>query len=236
MYEASLDDMPVYSYWRYPVRAGQVLRLNRAVQGMYGYLCVAGGLDVPEILGARATDLKAQFGGHLGRALQAGDQLALLESAGCLNKIGIAPIELTNQIRALPSSEYEQFSRKALYRLWQNPWILQSDSNRMGYRLGGGKLEREQNIDMLSHAVQFGTIQVPPSGQPIVLMADTQTTGGYPKIATVASGANSVWQQSLFPFDYTSRSQSAHSTQSKLFEPSARHRPTPLNRNQPNDN
>lgn len=188
MYEASLDDMPVYSYWRYPVRAGQVLRLNRAVQGMYGYLCVAGGLDVPEILGARATDLKAQFGGHLGRALQAGDQLALLESAGCLNKIGIAPIELTNQIRALPSSEYEQFSRKALYRLWQNPWILQSDSNRMGYRLGGGKLEREQNIDMLSHAVQFGTIQVPPSGQPIVLMADTQTTGGYPKIATVASG------------------------------------------------
>lgn len=188
IYEAYLDGEAVHSYWRYSVRKGQTLRLVRAVQGMYGYLCVYGGFDVPDVLGAKSTDLKAQFGGHEGRALRAGDVLAIGGEECALRHVGIAPIGLTNQIHALPSSEYSQFSRKAHYRFWQNGWILQSDSNRMGYRFGGGVLERVQQYEMLSHAVQFGTVQVPPSGQPIILMADTQTTGGYPKIATVAAG------------------------------------------------
>lgn len=187
IYEAFLDDEPVHSYWRYSAKRGQTLRLVRAVHGMYGYLCVDGGVDVPEILGAKATDLKAQFGGFHGRSLQKGDKLGVLGDTGSLKKVGIAPIALTNRIHALPSSEYGQFSRNAHFRFWQNGWTLQSDSNRMGYRLGGGVLERAENVEMLSHAVQFGTVQVPPSGQPIVLMADTQTTGGYPKIATVVA-------------------------------------------------
>lgn len=186
IYEAQLEQQAVYSYWRYHAKKGQVLRLVRAVQGMYGYLCVAGGFEVAEMLGAKATDLKAQFGGHHGRALRQGDQIGIRGDSGCLKKVGISPIALTNQIHALPSSEYEQFSRNAHFRFWQNGWILQSDSNRMGYRFGGNALERTVKTDMLSHAVQFGTVQVPPSGQPIILMADTQTTGGYPKIATIA--------------------------------------------------
>lgn len=186
LYEAYLDDEPIHSYWRYSAKKGQVLRLIRAVHGMYAYLCVDGGFDVPEILNAKATDLKAQFGGHQGRALQQGDNLPVLGETGSLKKVGIAPIPFTNQIHALPSSEYEQFSRNAHFRFWQNGWTLQSDSNRMGYRFHGGMLERVNAVDMLSHAVQFGTVQVPPSGQPIILMADTQTTGGYPKIATIA--------------------------------------------------
>ncbi|WP_338809306.1 biotin-dependent carboxyltransferase family protein [Neisseria leonii] len=185
-YEADLDGRAVYSYWRYTARAGQTLRLVRAVQGMYAYLCVQGGIDVPEVLGSRSTDLKAAFGGFHGRSLAAGDELPTFSDGRSLTETGIAPIALTNRIHALPSSEYHLFSQKAHYRFWQNGWTLQSDSNRMGYRFGGGGLDRVQEAEMLSHAVQFGTVQVPPSGQPIILMADTQTTGGYPKIAAVA--------------------------------------------------
>lgn len=187
IYEAELDGQAVHSYWRYTARAGQTLRLIRAVHGMYAYLCLRGGLDVPTVLGSQSTDLKAGFGGHQGRALQTGDCIALANDEVVLSTVGIAPIPFTNRIHALPSSEYGDFHKKAHYRLWQDAWTLQSDSNRMGYRLGGGELPREHKREMLSHAVQFGTIQVPPSGQPIVLMADTQTTGGYPKIACVAA-------------------------------------------------
>ncbi|MDO5059300.1 MAG: biotin-dependent carboxyltransferase family protein [Neisseria sp.] len=187
VYEADLDGETVHSYWRYSAKKGQTLRLIRAVQGMYGYLCVRGGFDVPEVLGAKSTDIKAAFGGFEGRLLKEGDQLRTFSDGLCLNKVGIAPIEYTHIIHALPSSEYDSYTKQAQYRFWQDEWLLQSDSNRMGYRLGGSPLNQQTPTEMLSHAVGFGTVQVPPSGQPIVLMADTQTTGGYPKIAAVAA-------------------------------------------------
>ena len=175
------------SFTRDTARRGQTLTLKRAVQGMYGYLCVAGGFDVPEILGARSTDLKAAFGGFQGHCLQAGDEVPLGAGARSLSHIGVAPITPATSIRALPSSEYAAFGLDAQRALWQQPWVLQSNSNRMGYRFSGETLALAQPLEMLSHAVPFGTIQVPPSGQPIVLMADTQTTGGYPKIACVVA-------------------------------------------------
>lgn len=183
IYEAQLDHQSIHSYWRYTAKAGQVLRLVRAVHGMYGYLCVRGGFAIEPVLGARSTDLKAAFGGHEGRSLKAGDQLNINGADSHLSCIGIAPIPLSNRIHALPSSEYSAFTRQAHYHFWQNAWTLQSDSNRMGYRLNGAVLDKQHDLEMLSHAVQFGTVQVPPNGQPIVLMADTQTTGGYPKSA-----------------------------------------------------
>lgn len=187
-YEAELDGQAIFSYWRYPVRAGQTLKLIRAVQGMYAYLCVHGGLDVPVVLNSRSTDIKAQFGGHQGRFIQKNDQLPLGKQEALFPSlpIGIAPIELTNRIHALASSEAPAFTHKAQSVFWHNAWTLQSDSNRMGYRFSGHQLTLTQPLEMLSHAVQAGTVQVPPSGQPIILMADAQTTGGYPKIATIA--------------------------------------------------
>ncbi|WP_027008893.1 biotin-dependent carboxyltransferase family protein [Conchiformibius kuhniae] len=186
LYQGDLDGEAVHSYWRYGARRGQTLRLTRAVHGMYGYLCVRGGINAPDTLGAKSTDLNAAFGGLHGRLLQAGDTLPLAGDDALLPRLGIAPIGFSNHIHALISSEYQHFTRKAHYRFWQNAWTLQSNSNRMGYRFGGGVLERARDVEMPSHAVQFGTVQVPPNGQPIVLMADCQTTGGYPKIACVA--------------------------------------------------
>ena len=144
IYEAALEEQPVYSYWRYTARRGQTLTLKRAVQGMYGYLCVAGGFDVPEILGARSTDLKAAFGGFQGHCLQAGDEVPLGAGARSLSHIGVAPITPATSIRALPSSEYAAFGLDAQRALWQQPWVLQSNSNRMGYRFSGETLALAQ--------------------------------------------------------------------------------------------
>ncbi|STZ75371.1 biotin-dependent carboxyltransferase family protein [Bergeriella denitrificans] len=189
LYHAELDGEPVHSYWRYTARKGQVLKLVRAVQGMYGYLCVAGGFDVPEVLGSKSTDLKAGFGGHEGRMLEKGDEIPLGGGAEHLGRVGIAHIPFTNCIHLFPSSEYGAFTEQSHIHLFHKPWLLQSDSNRMGYRFDGHghNLELKQPLEMLSHAVQAGTVQVPPGGNPIILLADAQTTGGYPKIACVAA-------------------------------------------------
>ena len=88
-------------------------------------------------------------------------------------------------IRVLRGPEYESFTASAHEALWSDEWRVTPQSNRMGYRLAGTALTREAQSELLSHAVLPGTIQVPPSGQPIVLLADAQTTGGYPRIGAV---------------------------------------------------
>lgn len=185
--EAELDGMPVFPYWRYTAKARQTLVLKRFITGNYSYLCVAGGFLVPKVLNAFSTDLKAGFGGLDGRLLKVGDVLLTQRRDTWLAPLGIEPIPFTNRIYAMPSSEYDAFSTDSQQRFWQQGWILQPNSNRMGYRLKGlQNLTLSHPLEMLSYAAPEGTVQVPPDGQPIVLMADTQTTGGYPKIACIA--------------------------------------------------
>jgi biotin-dependent carboxylase-like uncharacterized protein len=88
-------------------------------------------------------------------------------------------------IRVLQGPEYDSFTEEAHESFWSDEWLVTPNSNRMGYRLAGAELKRIRKNDLLSHAVLPGTIQVPPNGQPIVLMSDAQTTGGYPKIGAV---------------------------------------------------
>ncbi|MDF0604776.1 biotin-dependent carboxyltransferase family protein [Neisseriaceae bacterium TC5R-5] len=184
-FAATLDGEAVWSGWRYPVRAGQELLLNGCRHGMRVYLAVAGGIAVPLTLGARATDLKGGFGGWQGRALQIGDRLPIGEGKALSGRLGWRSLLWSPQLRALPGPEYEQFSAAAHAAFWAGEWTVSTQSNRMGYRLTGAMLEREQSEDLLSHGVLPGVVQVPPAGQPIVLLADAQTTGGYPRIACV---------------------------------------------------
>lgn len=196
MYEATLDGTPVANGWRVQAKTGQVLTLARAVSGMHLYLCVQGGFDISPILHSTSTNIKAAFGGYQGRFLQAGDNLPSHQGE-LLPAIGITPIpdflssfvkdinSKTHYIRILPNSEYDAFTPDSQNVFTSQPWKLLSSSNRMGYRLQGDKLELNEPLQMNSHGVDVGMIQVPPQGQPIVLMADTQTTGGYPKITTV---------------------------------------------------
>jgi len=183
---AELDGKPVWTGWRLPVRRGQVLTLSMPTRGMRSYLAVNGGFAVAEMLGSHSTDLKAAFGGWQGRKLQDGGRpRGGAPPRRFSQSAGVRQLLWGNRIRALPGPEYSEFTHDAQEAFWRNPWKLSPQSNRMGYRLQGDSLQRTATRDLLSHGLVPGVVQVPPNGQPIVLMADAQTTGGYPRIACI---------------------------------------------------
>jgi biotin-dependent carboxylase-like uncharacterized protein len=214
---AQLDGVPLWPCWSVPVAAGQVLKLQGAnasgakKAGLRSWLAIAGGIDVAPVLGSRSTDLKAGFGGHEGRALRKGDKLQLgpsqLDAAQRARKPfglrgpdwGAEEADGAIALRVLPGPEFEQFTLAARDVLWGERWRITSQSNRMGSRLAGTELKRKRAGDMLSSGVIPGTIQVPPSGQPIILMGDAQTTGGYPRIGVVIRA--DLWKLAQAPLN-----------------------------------
>lgn len=198
-FAATLDSTALLPWWSVNVRAGQILRLSAAARhGMRSYLAVSGGVDAAVQLDSLATDLQAGFGGHHGRALNDGDRLAVGQLTPSniaiqgTNSFGVRPPYWYQHgdvdgitVRVIPGPEYSQFSEEAQQKFWNHRWLLTSQSNRMGFRLNGEALTLKQPCELLSHGVVPGVIQVPANGQPIVLMADAQTTGGYPKIGVV---------------------------------------------------
>ena len=183
---AHLDDKPLWTGWRFQVQPGQVVKLSTPKHGMRSYLAISGGFAVPEVLGSRSTDLNSGIGGYQGRLIQDGDMLPLGTSQNLPSRqIGIRQILFGNRVRALPGPEYREFSAESQDAFWRSGWQLSPQSNRMGYRLQGTLLKRHNERELYSHGVLPGVVQVPHGGQPIVLMADAQTTGGYPRIACV---------------------------------------------------
>ncbi len=212
---ARLDGAPLWPCWSVPVAAGQVLKLGSAnewsaKEGLRSWLAVAGGIDVPLMIGSRSTDLKAGFGGHQGRALKKGDVLPLGIPALDALQMARRPFGLRAPdwsqddsgalvLRVMPGPEFDRFTPASQDLLWNEPWRITPQSNRMGSRLEGPELERRPGADMLSSAVIPGTIQVPPSGQPIILMGDAQTTGGYPRIGVVIRA--DLWKLARAPLN-----------------------------------
>ncbi|CAN7376140.1 biotin-dependent carboxyltransferase family protein [Pseudorhodoferax sp. LjRoot39] len=192
---ATLDGTPLWPWWTHSVRPGQELVLHAPARGAAAYLCVAGGIDVPVVLGSRSTDLKAGFGGLHGRVLRKGDRLAAAGASEGRPDFGVQPPQLAlpgppapdgaTVLRVLPAAEHALFGPDMLERLWTTRWAVTPQSNRIGYRLAGPALQPLQPTELLSHGIVPGVIQVPPSGQPIVMQCDAQTSGGYPKIGTV---------------------------------------------------
>ncbi|MEG0007370.1 MAG: biotin-dependent carboxyltransferase family protein [Aeromonas sp.] len=182
---AILDGEPVWHGWRWRVRRGQCLRLSAPRHGMRTYLALDGGMAVPPVMGSRATELQAAFGGYQGRTLQAGDRLPLGSPLSHAGTLGAWLRESDASLRVLPGPEFDEFDPAAATALWQGEWRLNPASNRMGVRLDGPTLVRSRGRELASHGVLPGVIQVPPGGQPIVLLADAQTTGGYPRIGCV---------------------------------------------------
>jgi antagonist of KipI len=173
---------------------------------------VAGGIEVPEVLGSSATYLRASIGGWQGRALKAGDVLPCRKptagSKELWQQITVAApnktwaqaswspspelyssLQINPVIRAIKGPEHDLFSTDSQRELWQQEFTVTLASDRMGYRLRGtgAALTLTHPTEMLSSAVPFGTVQVPTDGNPIVLLADHQTTGGYPRIAQVVT-------------------------------------------------
>jgi biotin-dependent carboxylase-like uncharacterized protein len=195
---ARLDDTPVLPWWACEARAGQVLHLGLPQQGHWrasrAYLCLAGGVDVPAVLGSRSTQLRGSFGGHEGRALRQGDRLkAAAPDRRHSTGFGLVPPALTLPLqvdgvpamRVLPAAEYALFTEASRAVFWSEDWKITAQSDRYGYRLAGTPLAQTAAVEMRSHGIVPGVIQVPSGGQPIVQMRDAQPSGGYPKIGTV---------------------------------------------------
>jgi biotin-dependent carboxylase-like uncharacterized protein len=182
---ASLDGKPMQPDRRYEARPGARLEFGIAASGMRAYLAAGGGIDVPPVLGSRATFLPGGWGGAGGRALRAGDRLRLgAAPRGSGQRLPRIEVRDEGVLRVLPGPQIGAFADVALARFLQEAFRVHPDSNRVGIRLQGPALHCRHG-EMASQAVLPGTVQVPPTGQPIILGWDGPVTGGYPVIAGV---------------------------------------------------
>lgn len=178
-----------------PVRvvAGTELHFQHKHWGHYAYLCVQGGFDLKPWLNSQSTNIKAGEGGWQGRGLQKGDVLPFKKTASAIEKetkiasycANLAPFYDTKAIRFIPGQHFEVLTQSSQARLSTQTWQITPASDRMGYRLQGERLQLIREESLLSAGLSRGSIQLPPNGQPIVLMADHQTTGGYPILGQV---------------------------------------------------
>jgi antagonist of KipI len=188
------------------LRAGDELKFGRAQNGCRCWLAISGGIDVPVVLDSRSTDLRANFGGFEGRTLRDRDLLPVrtwpgsspfakatadkpILATGVSSWGGphdwVSPAKRYPVLRFVRGVDWSRFDDVAIQRFTTHEFRVSPDSDRMGVRLDGPELKRGEETDLISEAVAPGTIQVPPSGKPILLLGDCQTIGGYPKIAHV---------------------------------------------------
>lgn len=195
----TIDDRTVPMWRPVYVKKGAILRFGRCKSGCRAYLSVAGGYAISEVLGSKSTYLRGQMGGYKGRALQVDDVVlfnghstmikhkwteSFLAAKWFVHAKEFLPSRIP-VIRFLAGSQYEYFTNSSKLQFVRSLFKVSSQSDRMGYRISGPALELQHKRDILSEAVSNGSIQVPPDGNPIILLADRQTTGGYPKIAQV---------------------------------------------------
>lgn len=187
------------------IRKGSILKFKSAITGCRAYVAFAGGIEVPEVLGSKSTYLRAAIGGIQGRALRKGDEftcgnystisLAFVQQLDkmknhftwSVNFSEFFSFDKTQTVRVLQGSEFNHFDKASQHVFFSDSYTLTTEADRMGYRLDGKQLDLTKKFELLSEGVTYGTIQVPSNGQPIILMVDRQTTGGYPKIGQVIS-------------------------------------------------
>lgn len=170
------------------VRAGERIRFGARLSGARSVLGVEGGIRVDPVFGSRSTSLSSRIGPFGGRALRVGDVLPVARARRTTPRATGRPLQATRngaRIRVMLGPHQSWFAAAALRTLSSSRFVVTPESNRMGYRLDGPRLAFTGGADILSDATPIGSLQVPASGHPILLMADRQTTGGYPKIATV---------------------------------------------------
>ncbi|GIO24503.1 biotin-dependent carboxyltransferase family protein [Oceanobacillus sp. J11TS1] len=189
---ATIDGNPIRPWKSYRIYQGQIVSFGKAVNGTYAYLAVAGGFFAEEVMGSKSTYTSAHIGGLDGRILQKGDcllteqaDIAYVRAGRYLKKTDMPNYEQHRPIRVIPGPDMFAFANKTYQQFYQESYLITGQSNRMGYRLAGKALPHVRQADIISDGVLPGTIQVPANGQPIVLLSDRQTTGGYARIATV---------------------------------------------------
>jgi len=181
--------------WTFPlwttfyVRAGWTVRMKKTSSGNWAYIAIAGGFDTPIIMNSRSTYLR----GGIGCALKVGDVLPAFTSPTDLLKLAardfpaekFMPYSQSPTIDVIPAPQADWFTSEGIRAFYDSEYTLSLSFDRMGYRLEGAAIEQAIKKELISEGMTMGSIQIPSNGQPIVMMADAPTTGGYPKIANV---------------------------------------------------
>ncbi|NSL50833.1 5-oxoprolinase subunit C family protein [Calidifontibacillus erzurumensis] len=203
----TINGKPIRLWRTVFVKSGSMLKFGRAVKGCRAYLSVAGGFLVPTVMNSKSTYLRSKIGGFFGRAFQAGDKIPFgspskrsqkmitflmeritddfIENKWTISLDLISYQNNSKKIRILRGRHCDLFTEESKEIFFKECFEVTPQSDRMGYRLNGPKLVLSNYTEIISEAVTFGTIQVPADGNPIILMADRQTTGGYPIIGQV---------------------------------------------------
>ncbi len=177
------------------VPAGSTVRITTGRVGLYGSLAIGGGLDIPVVMGSRSTNLRCGIGGHKGRILMGGDVIGLRDPGNGERDLSwrwvperrlVAPEDPgITKVRVIPGPQDDMFTEKGIRTFYESSYVINSHSDRMGYRLNGPPVEAVGGYDILTDGIVNGSVQISGTGEPIVMMADRQTTGGYAKIASV---------------------------------------------------
>lgn len=197
--------------WEFPlwdsffVRKGWKIHLSKSDNGMWAYLSVHGGFRTLPVLGSRSTYLRGAIGGFKGRVLQAGDVLEMGNTSNIPNELAGRTLPAAARpfysdhptIGVIPGPQTKAFSDDSISTFFSGKYSVSLNSDRMGYRLEGPQLVPYKNTELISEGMAFGAIQVPANGQPIVMMADCPTTGGYLKIGSVTSADLPVLSQCM---------------------------------------
>ncbi|WP_261449424.1 5-oxoprolinase subunit C family protein [Marinilongibacter aquaticus] len=198
-FSPSLNNKPLENWKVYVVGPGDMLTFGKKVKGERAYLSVKGGFKFPKILDSSSTNLSAGFGGiKIAKGFSVELKLKNGTVVEAANKIKISPrtvnvalrpyIKIEQEIRIIGGAELDSLDAESCHRIFGQRFIVSAHSNRMGYRLEGDCLKQQDDYaDNISSSVVFGTVQLLPNGQLVILMADHQTTGGYPKLGSVIS-------------------------------------------------
>ena len=189
----TLDGKPIPNYTAVKVEAGQVLKFTMPKTGCRAFIAFAGGLDIPEVMGSRSTYMKAKIGGVEGRKLAKGDVIGFRAPKAELKNMNFRSMasefvprkEYTVRVVLGPQDDY--FTDAGIETFLTQVYSVTAEFDRMGCRLEGAVIQHKDGGDIISDGIAFGAIQVPSSGQPIIMLGDRQTTGGYTKIANVIS-------------------------------------------------
>lgn len=186
---ALIDGQPLAPWRSFTLRAGQRLQFTQPRLGARAYLAAPGGFEAPRVLGSCATVVREALGGldGFGRALVRGDVLSYCGSAPALREVPREQRPDFNMAQPLDlvlGAQHGAFSGQSLFEVFNRPWTLDSRADRMGIRLLGPALQY-QGRAMISEGIPLGAVQVPPDGQPIVLLNDRQTIGGYPRLGAL---------------------------------------------------
>ena len=192
-FQPTVNGEPVPMYTALYMKRGDILKFSSARTGSRGYIAFSSYLDIPVVMGSRCTNLKSKIGGYKGRKLKDEDYIGFRIKRRYLPYFLSRKLDLDEfdeeevTLRVVMGPQDNMFTKQGIHTLLSETYTVTSDFDRMGCRLEGPFIASKNGSDIISDGIAFGSIQVPAHGKPIILLADRQTTGGYAKVATVAT-------------------------------------------------